>query len=1128
MHFYAQKHRQTVDVSDDVNFRPKRIGQNHSLQCHDRWESSSICNKIKVHDKKSMMRGRNDVGSRPHCCCGSEATLDRKNSRRAVTAISGRNQRRRDRCCRLFVSSFILSQALITAYVFPQSLSRSITTASNSIFCSQSTLQSSTSLFESSATSAADASTGATQENRYDGEGLVPPSSVEELLRIYDYGERIVKLEFDNSDGQLIGPRIVRNIGQDEEESFVLQSEDGVFAEVQDNGNTRICRILGIKTKTSEKSKKKKTSKEQDGHADNLTRPPRLEVAFLGDGNNDDGKANTKTIDVGQITTIWASPDENDFKESPSTTTLSIEEICARVEQILPVNHVDDVFENRYKFHVARGRNIHGGGALTKKQVQMLSAAASVAASSSSSSFEQTEELRRVIDLVLKQCVRCGSKYSRVLESKALEEWMFYDEVEGTITQDYTEGSDTTFYERRIFCAMALSEDFTTAGRFKRMPCMWVPPPEPEEDEEIASSFPSSTTTLTLVNGGWIPVDQSTRAAAEGRKFAESALASGGRFTNNSNNERILCRLESLACGEKLQQQKRGAGAGIRLEVDVRTTLEAMNLPLSSEGAQEALFRMGRWTKKGSSGADEKKKVAYERWSPSVLEAAKWYVQMDRARRRDMKSKLLELQAQEKKQKRPSKSKKALSPVELEGRVDLTGLPCICVDAERASFRDDAFGIRKRSSTGRKVNEKASQWELLFHIADVSDIYAPDPMVVGSPCASGTSKSQPATAKTSVEEQKKHLQELKRAAQSRIRSEYNLPLGPLHLLPTSVLESMSLDAFKQDWTSDPSTWQSSWHVMDKDNGTVSRAVTLWVYIDERSGYVVDIGLERSIISRPLALTFDTATKILESSNQQQKQFPPMLTKARALLSVVERNIEIWSDNRQKKSYTAQEREKKLAARELISDQVFGGRNNRQKRRDDGKDGDFRRNRGHRLVDSTLSLYENALRMMIKRNNAMIPQHPISSKAGMRSATAPLRYYLQGLAQFQSLAVLCDYGGPPMSNKECKEVGIATVSAYNLRQNSGGATNGPRTVSPRQMAAVRSLKAHLRRHASSKNQVVPAISTGTNSEVVIQGVGAVALCKEIPGTIKPGIKVMVRILNVDDKNGKVIVALHSKN
>ena len=59
----------------------------------------------------------------------------------------------------------------------------------------------------------------------------------------------------------------------------------------------------------------------------------------------------------------------------------------------------------------------------------------------------------------------------------------------------------------------------------------------------------------------------------------------------------------------------------------------------------------------------------------------------------------------------------------LEGRTNLTQLPCVCIDAQRTSFRDDTIGIRLRSSTGRKVNKSASKWEVLVHIADVSDIY---------------------------------------------------------------------------------------------------------------------------------------------------------------------------------------------------------------------------------------------------------------------------------------------------------------------------------------------------------------------------------------------------------------------
>ena len=398
---------------------------------------------------------------------------------------------------------------------------------------------------------------------------------------------------------------------------------------------------------------------------------------------------------------------------------------------------------------------------------------------------------------------------------------------------------------------------------------------------------------------------------------------------------------------------------------------------------------------------------------------------------------------------------------------------------------------------------------------------------MGSPWASGTADSQPATDKTSVQQQRKHLEELEQAARSRIQSEYGYPIGPLHLLPTQVLQSMSLDVLKQDWTSDPNTWPSSWHTIDTDSGAVNRAVTLWVYIDDRSGYIMDMGFERSIISKPLALSFGTAQKILDATDQQQEKFPPMMTKAKVLLSVVERNIEIWSSRQQERSNDFRTNIERLATREMISNQVFGGRNNRQKRRDDGQGGDFRYGRGHKLVDSTLNLYENAIRMMLRRRKRTIPINPMFLKKSTgRSATAPLRYYLQGLAQRQALALFCNYGGPPIPDDECKEIGITITNSLNARRNTGSATNGPQAVAPKQLKAVRSLKSHLQKHSFSKDRLIPAISTGQNSEVVIQGIGVIALCKKIPGTIKPGVKVMVRILQIDEKSGKVIVALHS--
>ena len=47
----------------------------------------------------------------------------------------------------------------------------------------------------------------------------------------------------------------------------------------------------------------------------------------------------------------------------------------------------------------------------------------------------------------------------------------------------------------------------------------------------------------------------------------------------------------------------------------------------------------------------------------------------------------------------------------LEGtrRLNISSLPSICIDAKRASFRDDAIGVRPRASTGRKVVRDASK-----------------------------------------------------------------------------------------------------------------------------------------------------------------------------------------------------------------------------------------------------------------------------------------------------------------------------------------------------------------------------------------------------------------------------------
>ena len=65
--------------------------------------------------------------------------------------------------------------------------------------------------------------------------------------------------------------------------------------------------------------------------------------------------------------------------------------------------------------------------------------------------------------------------------------------------------------------------------------------------------------------------------------------------------------------------------------------------------------------------------------------------------------------------------------------------------------------------------------------------------------------------------------------------------------------------------------------------------------------------------------------------------------------------------------------------------------------------------------------------------------------------------------------------------------------------------------------LQSLQMHLQ---ENNNRPIPAMSTGKQSEVVILGVGVVASCKGIKGTLKPGEKVMVKIEKIDKINGRV--------
>ena len=112
----------------------------------------------------------------------------------------------------------------------------------------------------------------------------------------------------------------------------------------------------------------------------------------------------------------------------------------------------------------------------------------------------------------------------------------------------------------------------------------------------------------------------------------------------------------------------------------------------------------------------------------------------------------------------------------------------------------------------------------------------------------------------------------------------------------------------------------------------------------------------------------------------------------------------------KTNTSAKKREERLNVKEMVAKEMNQG----SPMRDVGSDGSFQRTRGHRLVDSSLNLYGNTLNQLLSRAKAPIPQASGSNVSrGERLGTAPLRRYIDGIAQRQALSVICSYGGKPI-------------------------------------------------------------------------------------------------------------------
>lgn len=374
--------------------------------------------------------------------------------------------------------------------------------------------------------------------------------------------------------------------------------------------------------------------------------------------------------------------------------------------------------QNLYNNRIANRTN-QRGSSLTKKQIPKIAA--------QSSDPAHAEEL-------LRNLMKVGEdRISRLVDASLASDYLY---------NDFSTGNEGIM--RRIVAATILTQDAVTGGRFKRRSCQFV-----------AAETSDNLQQVTLVNGGFIAVDPSVKSGTEGRKFASLAneAPSTTKQVTKINNarvftaadERVAQRLECLAMGDVWKEDILD-GEEQRLELDVREALTQMKLPLTPDGAKTALIKIGRWSE-----SDGKKKHRIEPWSSDVLDAARALAHHENDRRSSL-----------------AKTCFTKTKSDLEGRTNLSTLPCVCVDAQRATFRDDSIGLRMRSSTGRKVNKAASKWEVLIHIADVSDLYfTSDKMNDNVMIPKGNGLD---------------VEVLRGAAERRGQSRYDLPLGEIYFV----------------------------------------------------------------------------------------------------------------------------------------------------------------------------------------------------------------------------------------------------------------------------------------------------------------------------------------------------------
>jgi hypothetical protein len=255
-----------------------------------------------------------------------------------------------------------------------------------------------------------------------------------------------------------------------------------------------------------------------------------------------------KVVDLGQITTIWIDTPGSDLS-SPLDLRLSVPK----------ANAVENVLDALYRSRRGRARS----GGLNKKQIVNVVSKLPL-------------EVQFHAQSLLRKLQKVGVGSARLIDSEDARSSLFLN------------GANTTVSQRAI-AATLLATDANTGGRFKRWPCAFL-------------SSSAELDQVTLVNGGWLCADNSVRVGQEARKFVDRINTAEKNITTarfTVADERIARRLECLAMGEIMSRQNAdSAEEEVDLQLDVRDTLKAMNLPVSPSGAEAALIRIGRWSER--------------------------------------------------------------------------------------------------------------------------------------------------------------------------------------------------------------------------------------------------------------------------------------------------------------------------------------------------------------------------------------------------------------------------------------------------------------------------------------------------------------------------------------------------